>query len=352
MLMPCLVFAQAESRPTSLEAPEYVRLEDHDREYIYLRFTVPQSVKSLVGDQGVFYQVDYKINSGDWQYDSSWDTNLEDNINFTFSTHFIMPGGEEISFTSDDIGVSKLDYENNTYYFRVRLVYPYYENEASEEYVTALSPFSEIVSIGKDSASGKEAASMEAPENNEASPRIPALYNGASSWAVAELDKAVDYGFVPDSIRDNMAGYITREEFSEIAVRLYEKLTGVTAEYSQEPFSDTTNPEISKAYELGIVKGVGGGKFAPGNPITRQEISVMLFRTMKMCRPQADFTVTDVAKFTDEAKIASWAIDAIHFMFKNGIIKGTGDGSVSPLINTTRQEAVLLVVRTYEKYMN
>lgn len=339
ILMPCMVFAQAESQPTSLDTPESVRLEDHDGEFIYLRFTVPQSVKNLV-DEWVCYQVDYKINNGDWQYDSSWDTNLEDN-NLTFSTYFFMPDGEEISFNPDDIGVSKLEYENNTYYFRVRLVYPYYEDEASEEYVTVLSPFSDTVSIGKDSPSG-----------NAASPGTPALYKGASSWAVAELDKATDYGFVTDSIKNNMTEYITRKEFSEIAVRLYEKLTGVTAEYSQEPFNDTTNPEVLKAYELGIVKGVGGGKFAPDHLITRQEISVMLFRTMKMCWPQTDFTVTDVAKFTDEAKIESWAIDAIRFMFKNGIIKGTGDGSVSPLINTTRQEAVLLVVRTYEKYMN
>jgi|GEM_PF-3938242 len=38
-------------------------------------------------------------------------------------------------------------------------------------------------------------------------------------------------------------------------------------------------------------------------------------------------------------------------MFKNGIIKGPGDGSINPGANTTREQAVLLVVRTYEKYL-
>lgn len=39
---------------------------------------------------------------------------------------------------------------------------------------------------------------------------------------------------------------------------------------------------VRAANSLGIVKGVGGGKFAPNDAITRREISVMLYRALQV----------------------------------------------------------------------
>ena len=61
-------------------------------------------------------------------------------------------------------------------------------------------------------------------------------YKGASTWAVPELDKADGYGLITDKIKDNMSVPITREEFAEIAVRLYEINTGKAAIYSIRMF--------------------------------------------------------------------------------------------------------------------
>ena len=57
-------------------------------------------------------------------------------------------------------------------------------------------------------------------------------YQGASQWAVPELDKALKYGLVTDRVRNQMNAPITREEFAEIAVKLYEKGTGDVVEAS------------------------------------------------------------------------------------------------------------------------
>jgi hypothetical protein len=147
-----------------------------------------------------------------------------------------------------------------------------------------------------------------------------------------------------------MKGPITREEFCEVVVKMLEKLTGENLTFSENPFSDTTNPEILKAYESGVVKGVGGGKFAPDNLVTRQEIAVMMFRAVQVYNPDGDFNASDVARFDDEASIATWAINEVRFMYKAQILKGTGGLSVEPLANTTREQALLLIVRTYEKF--
>lgn len=177
----------------------------------------------------------------------------------------------------------------------------------------------------------------------------PGNYPGASSWAVAEIDKAVKAGLTTPDILSSFQKSITREEFCEIVVKLYEALSGKTAvPVNPNPFTDTSNPEILKAYNLGIVNGIGGGKFAPNNNVTRQEICVMLLRCIKVVHPGADYSTVGVGPFSDENLIASWAIDAVRYMNKVGIMKGVGGGAIDPLGNTTREQAILLVYRTYE----
>lgn len=76
---------------------------------------------------------------------------------------------------------------------------------------------------------------------------------------------------------------ISREEFCELVVVLYEKMSGEKAVViAQNPFTDTKNLEVLKAYNLGIVAGKGEGKFAPDDKVTRQELAAMLVRALKV----------------------------------------------------------------------
>ncbi len=61
---------------------------------------------------------------------------------------------------------------------------------------------------------------------------------------------------------------ITREEFCELAVLLYEKVTETAAApVSPNPFTDTTNSQILKAYALGITTGTSTTTFSPNTLI-------------------------------------------------------------------------------------
>lgn len=171
-----------------------------------------------------------------------------------------------------------------------------------------------------------------------------------SSWAEAELKKAYEYGLTYPDITNNFKKTITREEFCTIAVKLYEKLTGKTADVGTNPFVDTNNPEILKAYTLKIVNGTTKDKFSPSNNITRQEICVMIFRALNVSLASLDKSPPAKFPFVDTKKIDSWAIDAMKFAYKNEIMKGTGNNEISPLNNTTREQAIVLLKRTYVKY--
>ncbi|HOE56813.1 MAG TPA: S-layer homology domain-containing protein [Bacillota bacterium] len=179
-----------------------------------------------------------------------------------------------------------------------------------------------------------------------------APYKEASSWAVTELDKAAGYGFITDKIMNKMNTSITREEFAEIAVKLYERYTGKTASFSDmRAFIDTKNPEVFKAYDLKIVNGTDAKKklFSPDQPANREQVAAMMFRTVKAIVPDADFSAGTASGFTDKKDVSDWALESVGFMIKNGLLKGEG-GKINPKGTCTGEMAVLFAVRIYEKY--
>ncbi|MEA4848009.1 MAG: hypothetical protein VB106_12330, partial [Clostridiaceae bacterium] len=61
-----------------------------------------------------------------------------------------------------------------------------------------------------------------------------------SNWAKAEIEEAKDIDLIPERIQGEYKSNISREEFSEIAVNLYEALSGKEAVLQGEnPFTDT-----------------------------------------------------------------------------------------------------------------
>lgn len=230
-----------------------------------------------------------------------------------------------------------------TYYYRVRACGSAGESEPSNEVSIATPGAGESPpgdDPGTDGRTGDDGQTDESPD-----------IRTASAWAQAEIQQAWEYGLTTERILSDYQTSITREEFCEVVVLLYEKLSGLAAQpVSPNPFVDTDNPEILKAFGLGITKGVAPDRFAPNNHITRQEICVMLFRTLRATNPELTTEVPSSEPFADESLIASWAIDGVRFCHHHQIMKGIGPNEIGPLANTTREQAILLVKRTYEAF--
>jgi hypothetical protein len=238
---------------------------------------------------------------------------------------------------------------NTTYYYKIRAVsiimnrFPIPPRAIYSDYSNQVN-----VTTPDESSTPGQPDTPEQPGTTE--PTEPVIV-GASAWAVEEIKKAVEYGLVTDKVMKDFKGNIPRDEFCEIVVKLYEKL--IHQEISQlpkNPFKDTSNKSIIKAYSVGIVKGIKPDEFAPKSPITRREICVMLFRAITGAIKQVDTDTSGVPTFSDEKLIGKWAINEVRFAFKNDIMLGIGSNTINPLGNTTRQEAILLIKRVYEKY--
>jgi len=173
-----------------------------------------------------------------------------------------------------------------------------------------------------------------------------------SNWAKEEVNAAIEIDIVPDRIRGEYKSSITREEFSEAAVKLYEFLTEKKAILPEEnPFIDTQNEEVMKANKLGIVQGKGDEKFVPNDMITREEISVMLYRTLQVAKPEYDYSETNEYIFTDQEEISNWAKNAVIYLYCIEVINGVNDNEFNPKGETSRQEAIVLIERMYEKVL-
>ncbi len=172
-----------------------------------------------------------------------------------------------------------------------------------------------------------------------------------SDWAKVEIEKANELNLIPERIQGTYKSNITREEFSELVVKLYEALSGKKGIAEKEnPFTDTKNPKVNIANSLGIVNGIGGGKFAPNNTITREEVSTILYNTLKVSKPENNYLNIHNYTFADQNMISPWAQDAVIYLYGAGVIGGVGNDQFNPSGNTQREEAIALTKRMYDKF--
>lgn len=177
-----------------------------------------------------------------------------------------------------------------------------------------------------------------------------------SGWALDEINEARYYNLVIDSMGKDFTKNITRQAFCQSVVKLIEVTMGKTLSYSANPFMDTSDPVILKAYHFGIVKGTSATTFSPNADISRQEIAVMIVNAIKKMEVETGnilFNTLEMPSktFSDESSIASWALDSIRLANKYEIMNGIGDGKIGPKSNTTIEQAVIMIKRVYEKYV-
>ncbi len=173
----------------------------------------------------------------------------------------------------------------------------------------------------------------------------------ASEWATEELEKANKLDLIPESmLTKDLTKPITREEFAEVSVKTYEALTGESNLPVPEnnPFVDTTNVEVLKAFDLGITAGTSSTTFEPNTLLNREQAATMLTRTYKKVamigwtlEKDSIFKLTypEVTPFADDNLISSWAKESVYFMNSKGIINGVGDNKFAPSNTTTAEEA-------------
>lgn len=178
-----------------------------------------------------------------------------------------------------------------------------------------------------------------------------------SGWAISDYQQANEAGLVSYSVvSNNLKDNITREEFCELAVNLYEKLTGEDMiEPDVSPFEDTNSMAVAQAYCYGMVSGTSDTTFTPDRLVTREEMAKMLVSALTAS--EVNFSLADgyedadtLDAFVDSDDVSSWAKPAVITMLNYSLMSGVDDGVFQPLGSTTREQAISSVNRSYNKF--
>lgn len=171
-----------------------------------------------------------------------------------------------------------------------------------------------------------------------------------SAWGSVDIGRADRLGLVTDILGTDYTKDITRIQFAELITNFVETVTGSTIEEDGIKFTDTSSLAIQKAAAAGIVKGTGNGTtFSPNCSITREEIAVMLYRTVQYINPNEISTISSFTQFSDATQVSEWAWDAVGSMVGCGIINGISENLLAPTANASIEQAIIFVYRLYKK---
>ena len=173
----------------------------------------------------------------------------------------------------------------------------------------------------------------------------------AKNWAYPGIQYCVTHGIMGGMGDGTFAptGTTTRAQIVQI---LY-NLEGTPAVSGTTPFTDLTanwyKPAILWAYQNNVVAGTSPTTFDPDQPVTREQIAVILtqymFHVLKMERT---WTPADLSTFPDGAQVSSWAKEAMQDAVALGLINGTkaSDGVVylDPQGSAARQQVATILM--------
>ena len=179
-------------------------------------------------------------------------------------------------------------------------------------------------------------------------PAILASNNAqVDGWAKDQVNEAIASGLVAAGLGEDYRVNITRAQFAATTVKLYEAMSGEKAAPAAEnPFTDTSDPVILQAAELGFVYGITDDTFAPGSLVTREQAAAMLSRVYtKLGGEVPQVTATS---FTDDGGISSYAKSSVAFMAEKGIVSGKGENRFDPGGSASVQEALSIALRMFK----
>lgn len=120
--------------------------------------------------------------------------------------------------------------------------------------------------------------------------------------------------------------------------------------FSDVPSGAYYERAVAWAAENGIVSGIGGGRFGSENHITRQDLTVMLYRYGNF--KGYDISAADsLAGFSDSSRVAGYARQAMQWAVGAGIMRGDS-GRLMPSGDATRAQVAVMLMQFAQNVVN
>ena len=174
---------------------------------------------------------------------------------------------------------------------------------------------------------------------------------GRSDWYYQFVDYVTSKGYFNGTSETTFAPAenMTRAMFVTVLFRF----DGAKGDRSQSAFTDVAPGEwytdaINWAAANRIVDGVGDGKFAPNDPITRAQMCTMIERYLALYKKAWKVTLPEtgsVSVMVDENAIPAYALAAVKQCQRHGLVNGFEDGTFRPNELSTRAQVAAVIYR-------
>ena len=94
-----------------------------------------------------------------------------------------------------------------------------------------------------------------------------------------------------------------------------------------------------------MVTGVGGGRFAPDQIVTRQDFAVMLCRYQALIAGQPPAATGNLSRFTDGDSAAAYAVVPLSWCIEQGILNSRTSTTLVPQGQALRSETAAMLYR-------
>ena len=145
--------------------------------------------------------------------------------------------------------------------------------------------------------------------------------------------------FAPDSD-------VTRAMFVTVIYRMEKEPQTAAAAFIDIESGSYYEKAVAWANANGIVSGISKDRFAPNDPITREQMAAIIYRYAAF--KGYDITTSGSTAYTDNSDISDYAKDAVIWAAEKSVMTGNTDGSFAPKANTTRAQAAAVFMRMIE----
>ncbi|PQP85364.1 phosphoesterase [Paenibacillus sp. PCH8] len=172
-----------------------------------------------------------------------------------------------------------------------------------------------------------------------------AMSDIASHWANKNINVALKLrvvnGYENGSFRPNAP--VTRAEFTAMIARAFGLVESPTANSFKDSTSSWAAGYIGALADKGIISGYADGTFKPNATISRAEMVTIIARVLDL-----NAIGTSAPTNFSDVKSENWAAEAIELASSANLIQGSSTSEFSPNGNSTRAEAVTIIIRALE----
>ena len=240
-----------------------------------------------------------------------------------------------------------IDYDEETMNFPI---YRYTGDNPRETLVSNSS--SGGGSSGGGSSSGNNGSQTEKPDEPSGTQDETVFSDlSSSAWYAEAVNYVYENGLMTGISSTQFApnNTLTRA----MVVQTLYAMANKPAVSGSENFTDVSSGDwfadaVTWASANGIVSGYNATQFAPNDPLTREQLALILYGYAQMRGYNTTQSGTSIQKFTDYGSISAWALEAMDWAVNAGLLSGKGNGVLDPTGTATRAEVAQILMNFSE----